>query len=499
MSTFGVVKAESVTLQAAPAPSFGANPTTGAQVLQPNPDGIADYYAHIKTVQPSPLSKQRQLEAPIIVDLDATPKITHDLTKDLVDLFITGWMFSQLKQSGGTGTAYFLPTARTTTAYTVPAGGALQQNTLVYARGFVNAANNGLFAVGASSNSTTVTVAAGVAESVSGYVATLEVAGFRGASGDIQLDGSGNLISTVADFTTMGLNVGQWIWVGGTIGSGHDFATAAYRGFAKIAAIVANKLTLARRAWTVGSADTGTGKTIDLYFGRWARNVAFGATDYLEQDYAMELQLPQLSAGTTDMFSYSLGNLCNQVEITAPAQNLVSVVTSFIGTTIGVPTTSRSTGWSGGAASLGVTRFNSTSGEPYLVLQDQSENVISNDIDNWKLTLMNHVTPQKQQGFLGTKRAVTGKIEVGLDMMVYLTQPDAMIACFNNTTLTFGAGLRNNDFGIFFDIPSLKCTDAPPKFPGNGPVSLDLKSSAFRDATSNITLGISLFPFLPTA
>jgi hypothetical protein len=38
----------------------------------------------------------------------------------------------------------------------------------------------------------------------------------------------------------------------------HAFATAAYRGFAQLDVIAANKLTLKRRAWNVASSDTGT-------------------------------------------------------------------------------------------------------------------------------------------------------------------------------------------------------------------------------------------------
>jgi hypothetical protein len=74
-----------------------------------------------------------------------------------------------------------------------------------------------------------------------------------------------------------------------------------------------------------------------------------------------------------------------------------------------------------------------------------------------------------------------------------------MKACSQNLTVSFGSGFRNNDGGIFFEIPSMKCTDAPPKFPANGPVTVDLKLGAFRDPTGNYTLGMTLFPYLPAA
>jgi hypothetical protein len=74
-----------------------------------------------------------------------------------------------------------------------------------------------------------------------------------------------------------------------------------------------------------------------------------------------------------------------------------------------------------------------------------------------------------------------------------------MTACSQNLTVMLGAGFNNGDGGIFFNAPSLKCTDAPPKFPANSPVTIDLKLSAFRDATLNYLLGITLFPYLPAS
>jgi hypothetical protein len=498
MSATPLVNAESIGLLVATEASLGTQPTSGWQTLQPNAGGLDGFYLHTKTVARSPLTRQRQMEASEIVDADATPKITHDVTKDLIDAFASGLLLATPKSAGGTGVAYFLPTARTTTDYTVAAGGALQAGTLVYARGFVNTANNGLFQVGSSSGATAVKVASGTAETVSGYVATLEVAGFRGASGDIQLNGSGNLISTVADFTTMGLTVGQVIWVGGTVGSGHDFATAGYRGFAKITAIAANLVTLSRRAWTVASADTGTGKTIDLYWGRWLRTVAFGAADYTVTSYQMELTYTGLSGGTTDEYVYAAGNLIDQWTITLSQAAIVTAEIQFLGTTITDPSTSRATGASTAGAPLAIEAINSVTKLLYeRIVVQATEALVSDDIDTSKLTVMNHVTPQKQHGTLGTKRDVVGKNEVSLDANVFLVSDDALKACRANTTLAYGVGLRNGDFGMFFDVPSLKCIESPPSFPANGPVTLALKLAAFRDAVGNYTMGVSLFPFLP--
>ena len=55
------------------------------------------------------------------------------------------------------------------------------------------------------------------------------------------------------------------------------------------------------------------------------------------------------------------------------------------------------------------------------------------------------------------------------------------------------------DLTEHFDVPSVKCTDAPPSFDANAPVSLALQMGAFRDPTGNYTLGVMLWPYLPQA
>lgn len=494
------VYAEATGLIAGREAVLGTAPVAGLQTIQPNQDGITDFYQKIKTVAPSPLSKLRQMEAPQVVDSDSQPALQHDITKDFLDLFLDGIMLSRPKHGGGTGLSYFNPTARTTTDYTVPVLGALPVGSLVRARGFKNAANNGVFQVGASSTATAIKVAGGVAETVSDYVALLEFAGFRGAAGDIGLDVNGNLTSTVVDFTTIGLVPNMVIWVGGTIAGGHDFANAAYRGFARVVSVTARLVTLAIRQWTVGAADTGAGKTIDLYFTRWSRNVPFGDADFLLQSYHFELAYFLLSGGTADEYAYAAGNLVSSFEINAPAQNLVTSAISFLGTTITNPSTTRKTGFSTAAGPLCTERLNTVTREPYRrIMLKADESIVADDIETWKLTYSNNVTAQKQQGILGNARPIVGKVMSTLDVTAAMTQDNMIAACTNNTTLMAGFGFQSSDGGCFFDIQSLKCTESTTKFPSNSFVELSLKLEAFRDQVTNITAGVSVFAFLPDA
>lgn len=493
-------KAESVGLRSVTETSLAVAPTTGWLTLQPDQAGITDFYLKTTTVAPSPMSVLRQMEAPELVDADAAPKIAADLTLDHMYAFREGMMLSVTKHSGGTGVSRFFVTARTSTDYTVPAGGALQAGTLVHAKGFVNSANNGLFVVGSSSTGTAIKVSGGVAETVSGYTATVEVVGFRGASGDIQIDASGNITSTVADFTTMGVNAGQVIYVGGVPGTAFAFATAGYGGFVMVTTVAAAKLTTTPvfRQWTQVGADTGVGKTIDLYWTSWLREVALDNADYLEPSYQMELSIPGIGAANATVYCYAQGQTVDQFEITAASKALIKLGLMFSGTFVTSPSTSRSTGPSTAQAVFERQRFNAVTKQPYLRFTDGTTGaVVSNKFESWKLTHKNGVSPIKQQGTFGTAENIIGKAEVMIDAELFVNQVDGINAAPANTTIAFGSGFRNGDGGVFFAVPSLKFTETPITFPANGPVKLSVKSAGFRDAVGNYTLGLSMFGYLP--
>lgn len=495
-------KAESISLRSVTETALGVAPTTGWLVLQPDQAGVTNFYLKVTTVAPSPASVLRQMEAPELVDADAAPQITGDLTLDHLYAFREGMMLVVTKHNGGTGLSRFLPTARTTTDVTVPALGALQAGTLMSLKGFVNAANNGLFVVGASSTATAIKIAGGAAETVSGYTAVAEVAGFRGASGDIQIDASGNITSTVADFTTMGLQPQQVIYVGGVPGTAFAFATTGYGGFVMVTAITATKLTTnpVFRQWTQVGADTGVGKTIDLYWNSWLREVAFDDADYREPSFTMELGIPGIGTANATAFCYAQGQTVDQFEVTAASKALIKLMLTFSGTFVTNPTLTRVTGPSTAQATLERQRFNAVTKQRYLRFTDGTTGaVISNKVMSWKLTHKNGVSPIKQQGFFGTAENIVGKAELMIDAELFVNQTDGIAIAPNNTTVAFGSGFNNGDGGVFFAAPSLKFTDSPLTFPANGPVMLSAKSAGFRDAVGNYTLGVSMFSFLPAS
>jgi Phage tail tube protein len=181
------------------------------------------------------------------------------------------WVNTPTFFNDGTADSVITDAGTVANTYAVVSGGAaVVLGHLVRATGFTQPANNQIFRA-ASSTATTIvgTALTLTAEAAPNANAKLKVVGFQGASADITATSTG-LGSTALDFTTLGLSVGQWVKIGGTV-TGFRFATAALNDFARISAIAAHALTLDNlpATWTT---DTGTGKTINVYFGDEIKN-----------------------------------------------------------------------------------------------------------------------------------------------------------------------------------------------------------------------------------
>lgn len=515
----GQVLTEGTNLAVVAEASFNAStpPVAGWLNLQPNSYG--DYGSSFKKVARTPISKNRMNQKGILVDEESKIPFEHDCTKDLIDNFLEGIFMAATKHCGGTGVSKWQVGANPTSpgavgglvgaaaAYTVTSGGALQggvagttAQTLVFGRGFTNAANNGLNGVLAASTGTSIKVASAVLEASPPANATLEVAGIRGATGDVGLDANGNLTSTVLDFTTLGLQVGQWLWVGGTAGSGFAFATAAYRGFARVAiAPTAHLLTLERRSWTVAGADTGTGKTIDLYFSRWIRNVSNDSADYKQPSFDFEVAYQTLGAGNVPEYEYLFGNLVAEWTFNIPLTTKTTISASFVGTVTNDPTTSRFTGPSIAINPVTNLAVSTATDLMRLRVSNVDETGISTDFQSIKLTIKNNVEGERQLGVLGATKMNVGVFEVMIEADMIFTSDQVIAAVHDNRTIKADFALRNGDFGLLLDVTSATLDDANRKLEKNKSVIISSKASGFQDASLNFVLGATVFAFLPAA
>lgn len=506
----GRVTTNSMTLSAARESSLGTLP--GSPVWrQLEPNSLGQFGTTISKVARSPITKSRQRRKGIITDLDSAVEFEADLTLSVFRDYMEGFCFAR-----AIGAPVFLPTAVTSGAFTVPAVsagdagkllyGASTAKSLLYARGCANGANNRLFVLGGtvSTSATSITVTGGAVAETLGATRDVElaVAGVRAAAGDLEIDSDGNLISTALDFTTLGLNVGQWVHVGGLDLTNRFFNEENY-GFARIKTIAANKLTLERRgaAFVVDDGtDTGSGGTnlaIDLLFGQWVRNVPIGHPDYIEISTQFELESPNLGAGGATMYEYAMGNLHDTVSINIPLTEKATVSYGFVGTDTTNPTTSRATNAANAKLPSETAAFGTSSDLARLVAHKVDETGITTDFKSLTITLSNNVSPEKVIGQLGAKYMNAGNFEADIETQVLFTDAAVPAAIRANTTLGLYFALRNEDGGVLCDFPSGTFDSGSREFPANQTVLMNTTFMGFEDPVLGHTFSVSLFPVLP--
>ncbi|MDQ1446818.1 MAG: hypothetical protein QOI20_3282 [Acidimicrobiaceae bacterium] len=494
-----LVKSDFVSLQSALETTLGVQATAGYRRHQPNGGGLSDFYAKLKRVSSEPLSIMLQREKGAVVGLESAPKVTQDLNKELLEAFWEGIFRSATKYPGGTGVGRFVPTSFTATAIGVPAGGALPQGAILWIRG--TTLNNGLKVVGAGSTAGSIAITGGTIETPPA-TAVVEVVGYQGASGDIGVNAAGNLTSAANAFAGLGLLPGWWVWVGGGTAAAPGalgFTVAAQnRGFARITGVAAGVITVDRKnqAW---ATDPGTGKTIQLFFGPWVRNVFGDSADYKEPSYTLEIGYPGAAAAGATSYAYALGALVNTFEINAPSEDKITAAVSFAATDFTDPSTVRATGAAAAPTPVQTALFTTASQVRRLRVSNTDETGISTDILDWKLTVNNNVKPQVQQGTLGAKRIITGRFDVSLDVTCIFTQDDVCKAIRDNRTCAFDVAIASTDGAVLFDVPSLTLGDGGPDIAANEAVKLPASIEAFRDTTYNFSLGMTVFPYLPAS
>lgn len=465
------------------------------KLLEPN--SIGKFGSNLATVARGPISKDRQRRKGVITDNDSGVDFEVDFTVDAFLDFAAGFMFSRFK-----GAEVYRPTSVTSTHYVVPVGTALPQNALVYVRGCTNAANNGLKVVGAGSTTTTIVTSGLAAESIAATAnVTVEVCGIRAGTSDVTVDASGNLTSTALDFTTFGMGLtllpGTFIWVGGD--TAHAFATAANRGYARVRAVAANLLTLDKKA-TTWVADAGTGKTIDIYVGRFLRNVDVDHADYVESSFQFEGAYANLqNPGPGAEYEYSKGNYCNEMSFQLPLANKATVGLGFIGTDTPAPSTTRATNAASPLVPVQTSALSTSTDIARLGVQKYDETGLTTDFKSLTLTLKNNVSAEKVLGTLGAKYLNTGLFEVDLTCQVLFTDSDVVAAVRANEQVTMAFAVRNSDGAIVGDIPSMTLGGGNRDFPANETILASLTGQAYRDPSLGYSLGVTVFPYAPAA
>jgi hypothetical protein len=368
---------------------------------------------------------------------------------------------------------------------------------LLYASGFGVAANNGLKTANGTSTATSISVSNSLsAEASPPAAAKVEVVGFQLGSGTSAIAMNGSLVrltDSATDFTTLGLSLGEWVFIGGD-GANLRFANNA--GFARISAIAAGYLEFDKVTWTP-QAETGTGDTVQLFFGNVLKNES-DPDDIVRRTYQLERTLGRDANGT--MSEYLVGACANELTVNVAQADKLTIDLSFVATdneqrngTTGVKVGTR-------PALSAEDAYNTSSDFSRIklatVTADAAVSPLFAFATELTLTLTNNVTPNKAIGVIGAFDTSAGTFEVGGNLTAYFASIEAVQAVRNNSDITLDMIMVKDNKGILFDIPLLALGDGRLAVEQDQAITLPLETNAAESSFGH-TLLFQSFSYLP--
>lgn len=361
---------------------------------------------------------------------------------------------------------------------------------LVLATGFAQALNNALFRAQASTSGTSVIAPSspGLAdETAPAAAAKLKAVGFEGAAADITATATG-LASTLLNFTTLGIQVGEWHKIGGDA-VGTQFATAANNAWARVSAVAAGAITydVLPAGWGV---DAGTGKTIQVFFGDFLKN---GTT---QRSVSIERQQQDLTAPSYEVFK---GMQIDTASITFSSGEIAKGSFGYVGMTGTIDTVRTSGATDVAPAANAVLNASSNVGRIA-----ENGTIISGPsyLTELGFNLKNNLERQRAIGTIGAVGIRNGEIELTGTLNAYFgdTLLQGKVLNDTETSLMWRVGRADgNRLSYVFDVPRAKLTGTSPVDGKNQDRMFNGSYSALRHAALGYTVSIQQFYYLPVS
>lgn len=463
--------------------TFAVTPAAPAfQELRYNSSSLA--YSP-KTVISDEIRSDRQISDVILVGYETSGDISTELSYGNLDTLMCGALFSDWtltpERTNVTADSIITDVAASTGTYTVSSGAAFATGMLVRATGFTNSANNGVFvSTGGSATSAVFGSGAGmVNETAPPAGARLKVVGAQAGAADVAAITSpaNRLTSTTLNWTTLGLAVGMWVKIGGTA-AGTKFATTANNGWARISAVAATYLEfdVVPAGW---SADTGTGKTIRVFWGDYMRNGTTERSFTIEQAYEGLI---------TPEYEYYTGMEVSNMSFEMSAQDIMKASMSFMGS----------------QATIGTTRFASatTVAAPTNDVLNTSSHVGSireggsavsgpNYVTAVKFSIDNNLRMQNAVGQAGAIGIGVGRANISGSLSTYFGSSALLAKLRANTATSYDFRLQDpsGTKAYIFDMPRIKFSGGNPEVSGvDTDMMIELGFTAIRHPTLGYTI-----------
>jgi hypothetical protein len=433
------------------------------------------------TVVTNEIRADRQITDLIPVGAEAGGDIGYELSKGALDTVLQGALFdswverNNRKGSDITGIASNIITILTGTAFAA--------GNLIGLDRFGDANDGVVFVAVATTDATTITAGAGLTDNASPSAqAEIYNVGEAAVTGDVAAAISPNrLTSTILDFETLGLSVGQWVKIGGQAG-GNKFVTTELNDYCRISAIspTALEFDVVPTGWAV---DAGAGQDIWLFFGDYLRN---GTT--LKQ-YSIERSFLDHAPVTYEVFT---GMGIGVFNLALAPQSIVTATTTFIGfnSTLSNTRTAGATDVPAPANSV-----MNTSSNVARIGRRTGQIVGPNFVLNASINMDNGLRRQNAVANFGAIGVGTGEFNVTGNLESYFGDKslldDVIAGAESSFDLIFRDALLKT---VIFDIPRIKFSQGSAPVPGkNQDVLQTLAYQGLRHTVLGYTLQVMRF------
>lgn len=474
--------------------TFGVTPTNPVfNTIRETSSGLN---ANPKTIISSEIRSDRQVTDLILIGEDAGGAVGGELAFHVADDDLE----EALQGTWSNNPSITVVTIDTeisdvsTTTLTVSAGGAaFVAGMLTLTSGLTTPGNNKLERVNSSSATTIVypaaTFAAEAAQIPVG--AAVRQVGFQGASGDLAAVtvGGNALTSTLLDFTTLAIAVGEGVKIGDGDNAGCSLTgTVADNGFCRVSAITTNRLSFDRvpAGWT---ADAGTGITLRVFTGDFLTNGSTKRSNTIERQY--------LDHSPVD-YEYLLGMTLNTLAVDAKAQAIATYSKNYIGKSASITSTRAAGATDVAAPTYGVLNTSTNVGR---IGFDGSTVAGPNFVLAAAFNINNNIRAQMAVGSIGAVGTGNGEFTVTGTLTTYFGDATVYNKIINNTLTSFDMRVGRSDGNresYLFDFPSIKLGGGSPSVSGkNADVTIAGTFTAFMDAAKLYTLSVGRFWYLP--
>ena len=450
------------------------------------PNSYSDFGGNNTKVAPNPINPSRQRKKGVLTDLDSDGGFNHDLTFYNLQEMLESVFFANMRRKGQEIVTAVDEDGVGDDLYLVADTSLFQVGSLVKGFNFNSSANNGLNVVTAIDPDVSVGVADGslVDEASPPANARVQVVGFEAETGDIDVVVSGDLptlVSTNLDFTTLGLVVGQWVFVGGDVATSR-FSNEVNNGFKRVRSISENALVFDKSVQTM-VAETAGSQSIRIFFGDVLRNET--GSQIVRKSFHLERTLGASDSSLPNEIQseYLLGAIPNEFTLNVPSANLMNMDFNFAAINNLQRTSVQGPLQSDVQIPERADVYNTSSDFARIKMAvvtpgDAAPTPLFAFITEATISINNNLTANKAVGLLGAFDMTAGTFAISGNITAYFANVEAVQAVRNNDDVTIDMIVVKNNQGLVVDLPLIALGDGRLNVEQDQPITLPLSMDA---------------------